>query len=173
MMRKVKNHDELREIVEDLKAAGKKIVFTNGCFDILHTGHSRYLQMAKSYGDILIVAVNSDDSVRRIKGEKRPIMPQAERTEMVAALAVVDYVTVFEEEDPGRVIAELMPDVLVKGGDWVVEEIVGRDIVETNGGKVYSIPYIEGASTTGIIERILEKYAPGTHGLQGLSCKGD
>jgi rfaE bifunctional protein nucleotidyltransferase chain/domain len=158
MMRKVKNHDELRVIVEDLKAAGKKIVFTNGCFDIMHTGHARYLQLAKSYGDVLIVAVNSDDSVRRIKGPKRPIMPQAERAEMLASLAVVDYVTVFEEEDPGRVIAELMPDVLVKGGDWAVEEIVGRDIVETGGGKVYSIPYIEGASTTGIIERILEKY---------------
>jgi rfaE bifunctional protein nucleotidyltransferase chain/domain len=158
MMRKVKNHDELREIVEDLKSAGKKIVFTNGCFDIMHTGHARYLQLAKSYGDVLIVAVNSDESVRRIKGEKRPILPQAERAEMLASLAVVDYVTVFEEEDPSRVIAELMPDVLVKGGDWAVEEIVGRDIVETNGGKVYSIPYIEGASTTGIIERILEKY---------------
>jgi rfaE bifunctional protein nucleotidyltransferase chain/domain len=158
MMRKVKNHDELREIVEDLKAAGKKIVFTNGCFDIMHTGHARYLQLAKSYGDVLIVAVNSDESVRRIKGPKRPILPQAERAEMLASLAVVDYVTVFEEEDPSRVIAELMPDVLVKGGDWAVEEIVGRDIVETNGGKVYSIPYIEGASTTGIIERILAKY---------------
>jgi D-beta-D-heptose 7-phosphate kinase / D-beta-D-heptose 1-phosphate adenosyltransferase len=158
MMRKVKNHDELREIVEDLKAAGKKIVFTNGCFDIMHTGHARYLQLAKSYGDILIVAVNSDESVRRIKGEKRPILPQAERAEMLASLAVVDYVTVFEEEDPSRVIAELMPDVLVKGGDWAVEEIIGRDIVETNGGRVYSIPYIEGASTTGIIERILQKY---------------
>ncbi len=158
MMRKIKNHDELREIVQDLKAAGRKVVFTNGCFDILHTGHSRYLQVAKSYGDILVVAVNSDESVRKLKGDKRPIMPQAERAEMVASLAMVDYVTVFEEEDPHRVIAELMPNVLVKGGDWAVDEIVGKDIVETGGGKVYSIPYIEGASTTGIIERILEKY---------------
>ena len=158
MIRKVKNHDELREIVQDIQRAGRKVVFTNGCFDILHTGHSRYLQVAKSYGDILIVAVNSDESVRKLKGDKRPIMPQAERAEMVASLAVVDYVTVFEEEDPHRVIAELMPDVLVKGGDWAVDEIVGKDIVETGGGKVYSIPYIEGASTTGIIERILAKY---------------
>ena len=158
MIRKVKNHDELREIVQDIQRAGRKVVFTNGCFDILHTGHSRYLQVAKSYGDVLIVAVNSDESVRKLKGDKRPIMPQAERAEMVASLAVVDYVTVFDEEDPHRVIAELMPNVLVKGGDWAVDEIVGKDIVETGGGKVYSIPYIEGASTTGIIERILAKY---------------
>lgn len=158
MKRKVKTHDELVEIIDDLRRAGRKVVFTNGCFDILHTGHVRYLNIAKSYGDALIVAVNSDASVRKIKGEKRPIMPQDERAEMVAALGMVDYVTVFEEEDPHRVISELMPDVLVKGGDWDMDQIVGRDIVETGGGKVYSIPYIEGASTTGVIERILDKY---------------
>jgi rfaE bifunctional protein nucleotidyltransferase chain/domain len=158
MKRKVKTQDELREIIDDLHRAGRKVVFTNGCFDILHTGHVRYLEIAKSYGDVLIVAVNSDESVRRIKGEKRPIMPQDERAEMVAALCMVDYVTVFEEPDPHRVITELMPDVLVKGGDWDVDEIVGRDVVEMGGGKVYSIPYIEGSSTTGVIERILKKY---------------
>jgi rfaE bifunctional protein nucleotidyltransferase chain/domain len=158
MKRKVKTHDELREIIDDLHRAGRTIVFTNGCFDILHTGHVRYLEIAKSYGDVLIVAVNSDESVRKIKGEKRPIMPQDERAEMVAALYMVDYVTVFEEADPHRVITELTPDVLVKGGDWDVDQIVGRDVVEMRGGKVYSIPYIEGSSTTSVIERILEKY---------------
>ncbi|HEY3347365.1 MAG TPA: D-glycero-beta-D-manno-heptose 1-phosphate adenylyltransferase [Nitrospirota bacterium] len=157
-MRKIKNHDELRKIVEDMKAAGKKVVFTNGCFDIIHTGHTRYLDIAKKYGDILIVAVNSDDSVRIIKGDKRPILPQSERAELLAALTMVDYVTIFEEADPGSIIAELMPDVLVKGGDWAVDEIIGRDIVEANGGKVIPIPYVEGASTTGIVERITERY---------------
>lgn len=158
MKRKVKNHDELREIVTDLHSAGKKVVFTNGCFDILHTGHVRYLNVAKSYGDVLVVAINSDDSVKRLKGKDRPIMDQSERAEVLSALGMVDYVTVFEEDDPHHVIAELLPDVLVKGGDWEVEKIVGRDIVEENGGKVYSIPYIEGASTTNIIERIKERF---------------
>ena len=158
MKNKLKNHDELREIIEDLHMAGKKVVFTNGCFDIIHTGHVRYLKLARSYGDVLVVAVNSDESVRRIKGEKRPIMSQAERAEVLAALAVVDYVTVFEEDDPHKVIVELMPDVLVKGGDWEVDSIIGHEFVEERGGKVYSLPYIEGASTTGVIERIIEKY---------------
>jgi rfaE bifunctional protein nucleotidyltransferase chain/domain len=156
---KIKNHDELRLIIEDLHRAGKKVVFTNGCFDIIHTGHVRYLKLAKSYGDILVVAVNSDESVRGIKGEKRPINPQEERVEVLAALGMVDYVTVFDEPDPHHVIAELMPDVLVKGGDWDVDNIVGRDIVEASGGKVRSLPFIEGASTTGIIERIRARYA--------------
>ena len=158
MKRKLKNHDELRQIVQDLRAAGKRVVFTNGCFDIIHTGHVRYLNVAKGYGDVLVVAINSDESVQRLKGPKRPIMTQEERAEVLAALGMVDYVTVFEEDDPHHVIAELMPDVLVKGGDWAVEQIIGRDIVEANGGKVYSIPYIEGASTTGVIERVIERY---------------
>ena len=158
MKNKVKNHDELREIMEDLRSAGKKVVFTNGCFDILHTGHVRYLNIAKGYGDVLVVAINSDDSIRVIKGEKRPIVPQSERAEVLAALSMVDYVTIFEEDDPHHVIAELMPDVLVKGGDWAVDEIIGRDIVEADGGHVYSIPYIEGSSTTNIIETVLERY---------------
>ncbi|MGA2192270.1 MAG: D-glycero-beta-D-manno-heptose 1-phosphate adenylyltransferase [Nitrospirota bacterium] len=158
MKRKIKNHEELKDIVSEVQAAGRKVVFTNGCFDILHTGHIRYLNLAKSYGDVLVVAVNSDASVRKIKGDKRPIMPQDERAEMVAALGMVDYVTVFEEENPHRIISELLPDVLVKGGDWDIDMIVGRDIVEASGGKVYSVPYIEGASTTGIIERVLDKY---------------
>jgi len=156
---KVKTQEELKEIISDLHAAGKKVVFTNGCFDIIHTGHVRYLKVAKGYGDVLVVAVNSDESVRKIKGEKRPIMSQAERAEVLAALGMVDYVTVFEEADPHRVITELQPDVLVKGGDWDLEQIVGKGVVEERGGKVCSVPYIEGASTTGIVERILKRYA--------------
>ena len=141
-----------------LRAAGKKIVFTNGCFDIIHTGHTRYLAKAKSLGDILIVAVNSDASVRMIKGDKRPINSEADRMETLAALEVVDFVTIFNEPDPYRVISEIKPDVLVKVGDWPIEKIIGRDVVETRGGRVVNVPYIDGASTTGIIEKIVKIY---------------
>jgi rfaE bifunctional protein nucleotidyltransferase chain/domain len=158
LKKKIKNHDELAEIIADMHSAGKKVVFTNGCFDIIHTGHVRYLEVARSFGDCLVVAINSDASVRKIKGEKRPIMSEKERAELMAALAVVDYVTIFEEEDPHHVITELLPDVLVKGGDWAPDEIIGRDVVVDNGGKVYTVPYIEGASTTGVIERVVKKY---------------
>ena len=158
MLQKIKTQDELRDIVAQVRAAGRKVVFTNGCFDIIHTGHTRYLQVAKGFGDVLVVAVNSDDSVRRIKGPKRPIMPQSERAEVLAALSSVDYVTVFDEETPHALIVDLMPDVLVKGGDWSVDDIVGKDAVEAGGGKVCAIPYIDGASTTGIVERIVERY---------------
>jgi len=149
----------LQSLLAILRAAGKKIVFTNGCFDLIHTGHTRYLAQARTFGDILVVAVNSDSSVRTIKDTKRPITPQAERTETLAALEAVDYVVIFGEADPGRIIAALQPDVLVKGGDWPVEKIIGRDIVEARGGKVINVPYIEGSSTTGIIERIVKKYS--------------
>ncbi len=141
-----------------LRAAGKKIVFTNGCFDIIHTGHTRYLAKAKSLGNILIVAVNSDASVRMIKGDKRPINSEADRMETLAALEVVDFVTIFNEPDPYRVISEIKPDVLVKGGDWPIEKIIGRDIVEARGGRVVNVPYLDGASTTGIIEKIVKIY---------------
>ncbi len=141
-----------------LRAAGKKIVFTNGCFDIIHTGHTRYLAKAKSLGDILIVAVNSDASVRVIKGDKRPINSEADRLETLAALEVVDFVTIFNEPDPYRVISEIKPDVLVKGGDWPIEKIIGRDVVEARGGRVVNVPYLDGASTTGIIEKIVKIY---------------
>ncbi len=137
---------------------GKKIVFTNGCFDILHTGHIRYLAKAKSLGQVLVVAVNSDASVRTIKGEKRPINSVAERMEILAALESVDFVTLFNEPDPYNVISILKPDVLVKGGDWPLEKIIGGDIVVARGGQVVNVPYVEGASTTGIIERILKIY---------------
>jgi rfaE bifunctional protein nucleotidyltransferase chain/domain len=158
MHNKIKTVAELRPLIEILRGTGKKIVFTNGCFDIIHTGHTRYLAQAKAYGDLLVVAVNSDTSVRIIKGEKRPINPQADRMETLAALEVVDFVTVFDEPDPYRIISELKPDVLVKGGDWTIEKIIGRDVVEARGGRVINVPYVQGASTTGIIEKIVKTY---------------
>jgi D-beta-D-heptose 7-phosphate kinase/D-beta-D-heptose 1-phosphate adenosyltransferase len=158
MQTKIMKPGELRPLLSLLRAAGKRIVFTNGCFDIIHTGHTRYLAIARSLGDVLVVAVNSDSSVRTIKGEKRPINSQAERAEALAALAAVDYVTIFDEADPYRVIQELQPDVLVKGGDWPVEKIIGRDVVEARGGRVVNVPFVVGQSTTGIIEKILKKY---------------
>jgi len=162
MHKKIKNTQELRPLLEILRGAGKKVVFTNGCFDLIHTGHVRYLARARSYGDLLIVAVNSDSSVRQLKGEKRPINSQNDRAETLAALESVDFVTVFDELDPHRVISELQPDILVKGGDWPVEKIIGRDVVEARGGKVISTGFIEGQSTTGIIERIIERYGKQT-----------
>jgi D-beta-D-heptose 7-phosphate kinase/D-beta-D-heptose 1-phosphate adenosyltransferase len=158
MQTKVKTVDELRPLLAILRATGRKIVFTNGCFDLIHTGHTRYLAIARSFGDLLVVAVNSDASVRGIKGDKRPINAQAERAEALAALESVDFVTVFDEPDPHRVISALQPDVLVKGGDWPVEKIIGRDVVEARGGKVVNVPFVEGQSTTGIIEKILKNY---------------
>jgi D-glycero-beta-D-manno-heptose 1-phosphate adenylyltransferase len=157
MHRKIKTVQELLPLLAILRATGRKIVFTNGCFDLIHTGHTRYLAKAKSFGDVLVVAVNSDESVRAIKGKKRPINAEADRVETLAALESVDFVTLFEEPDPYRVISELQPDVLVKGGDWPVEKIIGRDVVEARGGKVVNVPYVEGASTTGIIEKIIKQ----------------
>ena len=145
---------ELLRVRAGLRAEGRRLVFTNGCFDILHVGHVRYLAAAKSLGDALLVAVNSDRSVRALKGEGRPVMNEAERAEMLAALEAVDLVTVFDEDSPRKLIAELLPDVLVKGGDYALEEIHGREEVETAGGRVHALPFVEGASTTGIIERV-------------------
>lgn len=158
MNKKMKTIEELRPLLQILKGTGRKIVFTNGCFDLIHTGHTRYLAKAKSLGDVLVVAVNSDASVRKIKGDKRPINGQEDRAETLGALESVDYVVIFDEPDPHRVISELQPDVLVKGGDWPLDKIIGRDIVEARGGKVVSTGYIPGASTTGIIERIAGRY---------------
>lgn len=155
---KLKTLEELKGIVRNLQASGKVVVFTNGCFDLLHRGHTRYLHQAKALGDVLVVAINSDESVRRLKGPGRPILPAEERAEILSALAVVDYVTVFEELDPGRVIAALEPDVLVKGGDWGPDQIVGRGIVQAKGGRVISLPFVPGSSTSGIIQRILERH---------------
>lgn len=157
---KLKTLDELKSIVQNLQASGKVVVFTNGCFDLLHRGHVRSLAMAKAFGDVLIVALNSDASVTALKGPGRPILPAEERAEILAALAAVDYVMIFDELDPGRVIAELLPDVLVKGGDWTPDQIVGREIVEKKGGKVVVLPFVPGSSTTAIIRRILEAHKP-------------
>jgi D-glycero-beta-D-manno-heptose 1-phosphate adenylyltransferase len=137
-----------------LRSEGRRVVFTNGCFDLLHPGHVRYLREARSLGDVLVVALNSDASVRAIKGQGRPILNQDERSEVLAALESVDYVTVFEEETPRELIASLLPDVLVKGGDWAIDAIVGREEVEGAGGRVLSLPYLEGSSTSEIVKRI-------------------
>jgi rfaE bifunctional protein nucleotidyltransferase chain/domain len=152
--RVILDRGELLRVRAGLRAAGRRLVFTNGCFDILHVGHVRYLAAARRLGDALLVAVNSDRSVRALKGPGRPIMNEAERAEMLAALSSVDFVTVFDEESPRQLISELLPDVLVKGGDYAPDEIHGREEVEAAGGRVLALPYVEGASTTGIIERV-------------------
>ncbi|MBN2122975.1 MAG: D-glycero-beta-D-manno-heptose 1-phosphate adenylyltransferase [Deltaproteobacteria bacterium] len=151
---KIKSLAEIKGEIDGLKARGRKIVFTNGCFDILHPGHTRYLSAARALGDYLVVAVNSDRSVRSIKGPHRPVMPQEERAEVLAALGFVDGVVVFDEDDPLEVIRTLMPDVLVKGGDWTEDRIIGADVVKGAGGEVRRIPFLEGRSSTDIIERI-------------------
>ena len=133
-----------------------RVVFTNGCFDIIHAGHVRYLTKARSLGDILVVGLNSDSSVRQIKGERRPIIPEKERAEVMAALSFVDYVVIFKEPTPVKLIAALKPDILVKGADWAASAIAGGDIVKANGGKIRRITLIKGRSTTNIIKRILE-----------------
>jgi len=143
-----------------LKQEGRRVVFTNGCFDLLHPGHVRYLKQARLLGDALIVALNSDASVHKLKGELRPILKEWERAEVMAALACVDYVTIFSEETPRELIAQLLPDVLVKGGDWSLDTIIGREEVEAAGGTVESLSFIEGVSTTEIIERILASDRP-------------
>ncbi len=146
--------ERVAEVRARLRAAGRRLVFTNGCFDILHVGHVRYLQGARALGDALLVAINSDRAVRELKGAGRPVMSEDERAEVLAALAAVDYVMVFDELSPRRLIAELLPDVLVKGGDYALDEIHGREEVEAAGGRVVALPFIAGASTTDLIERI-------------------
>lgn len=151
---KIKTLEEAKRETDRLKNEGRRIVFTNGCFDILHIGHARYLYRAKEMGDFLIVAVNSDKSVKSIKGPERPIINENERAEMLAALGCVDMTLVFDEDTPYRIIKELVPHVLVKGGDWREEDIVGSDIVKEAGGEVRSITFVDGSSTTSIIDRI-------------------
>lgn len=158
MKQKIKERKELLGIIKDLKAKGKRIVFTNGCFDLLHIGHVRYLEEAKAMGDVLVVAVNSDTSVRKLKGPKRPILPEEERAEILSGLGCVDYVTLFHEIDPLELITSVRPDVLVKGGDWTKEQIVGREAVERSGGEVFIIPFVKKASTSKLIETILKRY---------------
>ena len=139
---------------ERLRAAGKRLVFTNGVFDLLHVGHVRYLAQARALGDALVVAINSDRTVRELKGPDRPVFDQSERAEILAALRVVDYVVVFDDVSPRSLISELLPDVLVKGGDYDLDQIHGREEVEAAGGKVVSLPFVEGASTTTLITRM-------------------
>ena len=147
--------EQLVSILEAARAKKQRIVFTNGCFDLMHIGHTRYLQAAKALGDVLVVGVNNDASVRSLnKALDRPIVPEAQRAEVLAALGCVDYVILFNEPDPQSLIAALQPDVLVKGGDWPVERIVGREIVEARGGVVRTIPLVPGVSTTSLIQRI-------------------
>jgi D-glycero-beta-D-manno-heptose 1-phosphate adenylyltransferase len=140
------------ERVDELKRQGKRVVFTNGCFDLLHPGHTRYLAEARKLGDLLLVAVNSDASVRALKGAERPIFPENERAEIVAALACVDFVTIFDERTPQKLIARMLPQVLVKGGNWASDQIVGRKEVEAAGGQVVLIPVVDGYSTSSLIQ---------------------
>jgi D-beta-D-heptose 7-phosphate kinase/D-beta-D-heptose 1-phosphate adenosyltransferase len=151
---KIKELPEIKEEIERFKAEGKRIVFTNGCFDILHPGHTRYLFSARELGDYLIVAVNSDRSVRAIKGSGRPVIPQDERAELLAALECVDGVVIFDEDNPLKVIQSLVPHILVKGGDWEEDEIIGADVVKGAGGEVRRIPFISGHSTTDFLKRM-------------------
>ena len=155
---KIKSLDEMVKIRRQLRDQGKKLVFTNGCFDLLHVGHVRYLHQARSLGDALAVGVNSDSSARESKGRGRPVVPEMERAEILSALGCVDYVVIFDDLTPQRVIDALVPDVLVKGADWRIVEIVGRETVENAGGIVRNIPLTEGISTSGIINRIVKGF---------------
>lgn len=157
-MGKVLSLKALVAIRRRLRTQRKSVVFTNGTFDILHRGHVEYLAKAKQLGDVLIVGLNSDASIRRIKGPKRPINLNAERAAVLAALAAVDYVCVFGEDTPLRLISKVLPDVLVKGADWSVDTIVGKDVVEQNGGVVKTIRLTPGRSTTNVIQRVLDVY---------------
>ena len=157
---KVKSLAATVRAVRKAQAASLRVVFTNGCFDLLHRGHTRYLEQARALGDLLVVAINSDASVRTLKGRGRPVVPAEERAEVLAALAVVDLVLIFDDLTPARAIHAVRPDVLVKGGDWPVSQIVGADFVQSRGGIVRSLPYVDGASTTVLIRRVLARRAP-------------
>ncbi|MCF8241163.1 MAG: D-glycero-beta-D-manno-heptose 1-phosphate adenylyltransferase [Melioribacteraceae bacterium] len=154
----IKDRNELIALVKKLKLEGKKIVFTNGCFDIIHAGHVDYLNKAKSAGDILLVALNTDASVRRIKGKNRPIIKEEERAFVMSNLRCVDYVTFFDEDTPLEIISDIIPSVLVKGADWSAENIVGKDVVDSNGGEIKRIEFITEQSTSKIIKKIIETY---------------
>jgi rfaE bifunctional protein nucleotidyltransferase chain/domain len=154
MKQKILSPDELLGVRQAVRTTGKSLVFTNGVFDLLHVGHVRYLAEARALGDVLLVAINSDRTVRELKGEGRPIINESERAEILAAMRQVDFVTIFDDTSPRSLIAKLLPDVLVKGGDYNLDEIHGREEVEAAGGRVVSLPFIEGASTSAIIERM-------------------
>jgi D-glycero-beta-D-manno-heptose 1-phosphate adenylyltransferase len=154
MIEKILTRAALLAERERLRASGRRLVFTNGVFDLLHVGHVRYLTQARALGDALVVAINSDRTVRELKGPDRPVFVESERAEILAALRVVDYVTIFDDVSPRDLIAELLPDVLVKGGDYDLDQIHGREEVEAAGGNVISLPFVEGASTTTLIEKL-------------------
>jgi D-glycero-beta-D-manno-heptose 1-phosphate adenylyltransferase len=151
-------HDELKKIRQQFKIENKKVVFTNGCFDILHAGHVDYLTKAKALGDVLIVGINSDLSVKKIKGKNRPVIPEDERALLISSLKPVDYVTFFDEPTPKELIELLIPDILVKGADWSIDNIVGKDVVEANGGEVKTISFVNNQSTSKIIKTIIERF---------------
>jgi len=155
---KIKNLDVLASIIEGEKGKGKRVAFTNGCFDLLHVGHVKYLQKARTFGDLLVLGLNSDASVRRLKGEKRPLIGQNERAHILAALDCIDYLVVFEEDTPIRLLETLRPDVLVKGGDYTPDRVVGKELVESYGGRIELVEFVDGKSTTNIIEKILQNY---------------
>ena len=155
MSSKILSREQLLPVLAMDRTKGKRIVFTNGCFDLMHIGHTRYLQAARALGDVLVVGVNSDTSVRALeKAPDRPIVPEAQRAEVLAALACVDYVGIFNEPDPLELITAIQPDILVKGGDWPLDRIVGRNVVEARGGIVRTIPLVPGLSTTELLQRI-------------------
>ena len=156
---KIKNRDVLTAVIAAEKARGRQIVFTNGCFDLLHAGHVKYLQKARTLGDLLVLGLNSDASVRRLKGEKRPLIGEEERAHILAALDCIDYVVLFDEDTPLELITALKPHILAKGGDYTADGVVGKDVVEAYGGRVELVSFVDGKSTTNIIERILERYA--------------
>jgi len=156
---KIKDLDRLRALLQEARANGKTIGLANGCFDLLHVGHARYLAEARQNCDVLVVGINSDESVRRIKGEKRPVVTLEDRAFVLASLLPVDVVCSFDEDTPYNLISAIVPDVLVKGADWKVDDIVGKDIVLGAGGKVEAIEFIPNRSTSGIIERILERFS--------------
>ena len=154
----IQSLSELKSICKELKAEGKKIVFTNGCFDLIHAGHVDYLSKSKAMGDVLIVGLNSDDSVRRLKGKMRPILKEKERAFILSNLKPVDFVIFFDEDTPQKLIEELLPDILVKGSDWAIDEIVGADEVIANGGEVKTIEFVNDQSTSKIIQKIVSGY---------------
>lgn len=155
------NLEDAIEKIKEYKSQNKKIVFTNGCFDIIHAGHVRYLNVAKGYGDVLVVGLNSDSSIRRIKGDKRPIIPQEQRAYVLGELKPVDMVIIFDEDTPYNLIKAIKPDILIKGADWDIKNIVGADIVLSNGGSVNTINFDYDTSTSKIIKRVLELYCDG------------
>lgn len=157
-MNGIKTLDEIKVIRKQLQYQNKKVVFTNGCFDLIHAGHIDYLSKAKTLGDVMIVGLNSDDSVQRIKGKKRPILKESERAFILSNIEHVDYVVIFDQDTPEQLIAKLIPDILVKGADWDIEDIAGKEIVVANGGEVKTITFVNEQSTSKIIDIILERY---------------